>query len=99
MYALSSGAKSFSELVKLTGLSERWLSVKLKQLLQLGIVKLGDKGIRLESGAVVGLNSFTPPKKNGYKGFKAIVTLIGFPPPKHLMPNAIMEYILGQQEI
>lgn len=37
--ALSIGEKSFSELVKATGLSERWLSVKLKKLVQLGVVK------------------------------------------------------------
>lgn len=37
--ALSIGEKSFSELVKATGLSERWLSVKLKKLVQLRVVK------------------------------------------------------------
>jgi predicted nucleotidyltransferase len=46
--ALSSGEKSFSELVKTTGLSERWLSIKLKQLLQLGVVKLGGKGYQVD---------------------------------------------------
>lgn len=40
--ALSSGEKSFSELLSETGLSERWLSVKLKQLLRLGVVKIGE---------------------------------------------------------
>ncbi|MDI6904222.1 MAG: nucleotidyltransferase domain-containing protein [Candidatus Bathyarchaeia archaeon] len=46
--ALSSGEKSFSELVKATGLSERWLSIKLKQLLQLGVVKLSGKGYQVD---------------------------------------------------
>jgi len=40
VHALSSGEKSFSELVKATALSERWLSIKLKRLLRLGVVKL-----------------------------------------------------------
>ena len=39
--ALSGGERSFPELFEGTGLSERWLSVKLKQLLSLGVVKLG----------------------------------------------------------
>ncbi len=42
--ALTEGEKSFSELVKETGLSGRWLSVKLKQLLQLGVVKFSSEG-------------------------------------------------------
>jgi len=46
--ALSSGEKSFSELVKATGLSERWLSIKLKQLLQLGVVKLSGNGYQVD---------------------------------------------------
>jgi len=46
--ALSMGEKSFSELVKATGLSERWLSIKLKQLLQLGVVKLSGKGYQVD---------------------------------------------------
>lgn len=45
---LSSGAKSFSKLVKVTGLSERWLSVKLKWLLKLGVVQLIDKRYRVD---------------------------------------------------
>ena len=46
--ALSGGERSFSELVEGTGLSERWLSVKLKQLLSLGVVKLGAGGYTLD---------------------------------------------------
>jgi predicted nucleotidyltransferase len=46
--ALSSGKKSFSEMVKTTGLSERWLSIKLKQLLQLGVVKLSGNGYQVD---------------------------------------------------
>ena len=45
---LSRGEKSFSELVKATGLSERWLSIKLKKLLQLGVVKLSSKGYQVD---------------------------------------------------
>jgi len=48
VHALSNGAKSFSELVKTTGLSERWLSIKLKQLLQLGVVKLSSNGYHVD---------------------------------------------------
>lgn len=48
VHSLSTGEKSFSELVKTTDLSERWLSIKLKQLLQLGVVKLGGKGYQVD---------------------------------------------------
>lgn len=37
--ALLSGEKSFSQLAKTTNLSERWLSLKLKKLLKLGVIK------------------------------------------------------------
>lgn len=46
--ALSGGEKSFSELAKTTGLSERWLSIKLKQLLQLDVVKLKGNGYHVD---------------------------------------------------
>lgn len=46
--ALSNGKNSFSELVKATGLSERWLSIKLKQLLQLDVVKLSSNGYQVD---------------------------------------------------
>jgi predicted nucleotidyltransferase len=46
--ALSTGKQSFSELVKTTSLSERWLSIKLKQLLQLGVVKLSSNGYHVD---------------------------------------------------
>jgi len=46
--ALSNGKNSFSELVKATGLSERWLSIKLKQLLQLDVVKLSSNGYHVD---------------------------------------------------
>jgi len=49
VHTLSSGKKSFSELVKTTGLSERWLSIKLKQLLQLGVVKLSSNGYQVDN--------------------------------------------------
>jgi len=48
VHALSSGEKSFSELVKSTDLSERWLSIKLKRLLRLGVVKLNDNAYRVD---------------------------------------------------
>lgn len=48
VHALSSGEKSFSELVKATALSERWLSIKLKRLRRLGVVKLGDNVYRVD---------------------------------------------------
>lgn len=46
--ALSNGENSFSKLAKATGLSERWLSIKLKQLLQLGVVKLSSNGYQVD---------------------------------------------------
>ncbi|MEM2135769.1 MAG: nucleotidyltransferase domain-containing protein [Candidatus Jordarchaeaceae archaeon] len=46
--ALLSGEKSFSELLRETGLSERWLSVKLKQLLRLGLVKITGNGYHVD---------------------------------------------------
>jgi len=46
--ALSNGKQSFSELVKATGLSERWLSIKLKQLLQLDVIKLSSNGYEVD---------------------------------------------------
>lgn len=48
IHVLSSGEKSFSELIKETGLSERGLTIKLKELLQLGLVKLNDKGYHVD---------------------------------------------------
>ncbi len=45
--ALSEGRKSFSELVKATGLSERWLSIKLKELMFLGVVEHEDSKYRI----------------------------------------------------
>lgn len=50
VYALSRGEKGFSELVRTTGLSERWLSLKLKKLLQLGVVKFGSSGYQVDYG-------------------------------------------------
>lgn len=47
LHALSSGNKTFSELVKATSLSERWLSIKLKKLLHLGVIELGDNTYRV----------------------------------------------------
>jgi predicted nucleotidyltransferase len=46
--ALSSGGKSFSELFRETGLSERWLSIKLKQLLRLGVVRISGNGYQID---------------------------------------------------
>ncbi|MGQ9720259.1 MAG: nucleotidyltransferase domain-containing protein [Candidatus Jordarchaeum sp.] len=46
--ALSNGEKSFSELFRETDLSERWLSIKLKQLLQLGVVKISGNGYQID---------------------------------------------------
>ena len=48
IHALSSEEKSFSELVKITGLSERWLSLKLKELIFLGAVRHGDNRYRID---------------------------------------------------
>jgi len=48
IYALSDVEKSFSELVKATGLSERWLSIKLKELIFLGAVKHEDNRYRVD---------------------------------------------------
>ena len=47
IYALLNGEKSFSELVK-AGLSERWLSIKLKELIFLGVVKHQDSRYRVD---------------------------------------------------
>lgn len=46
--ALSNGEKSFSELFRETGLSERWLSIKLKQLLRLGVVTISGNGYQID---------------------------------------------------